>query len=202
MLENNNINLNLENTVSDTIYHYSNLIEEGLKERNVYINSSINGTTGLEISLVLKKLDKDNHRPIHLFINSPGGSVLDGMIIIDTMKTIKSPVYTYCMGIAASMGSLILSQGDKRFAYQNSEIMIHQPLIAGGIGGSQSDIEIVAKNLQRTRNHAEKMMANSSKGKSTFEKIHEICEKDTFLTPKEALELGLIDEIVQNAVKE
>jgi ATP-dependent Clp protease protease subunit len=114
------------------------------------------------------------------------------------MQYIKSDVAVVCMGMAASMGAFLLSGGahGKRFALPNAEIMIHQPLIGGGLGGQQTDIMIHAKNLERTRDRLETIMAKNT-GK-TVEEIHNACERDNYLTAQEALDFGLIDQIVEN----
>jgi ATP-dependent Clp protease protease subunit len=129
------------------------------------------------------------------YINSPGGSVSAGLAIHDTLRYIKPDVSTVCLGMAASMGSFLLSAGEKgkRFALPNSEIMIHQPL-TGGLHGQCTDIKIHAAHLERTRKRLEDLMSEYT-GK-TYDEIHTACERDNYLTAEEAKAFGLIDEIL------
>ena len=144
--------------------------------------------------LYLESIDPD--KDINLYINSPGGSVTAGMAIFDTMNFIKPDVSTICMGLAASMGSFLLSAGakGKRLALPNSEIMIHQPLINGGLSGQCTDIAIHARNLEKTREKLEKIIAANT-GK-TYEEVNRACERDNYLSAQEALDFGLIDKII------
>ena len=134
---------------------------------------------------------------VSLYINSPGGSVSDGMAIYDTMNYIKCDVSTICMGMAASMGAFLLSSGakGKRLALPNSEIMIHQPLIAGGgISGQVTDIQIRSKYLQRTKDNLNHILSENT-GKD-YETICRDTERDNFMSAEEALEYGLIDKVL------
>lgn len=168
-----------------------------LKDRIIMLNGEVNTTSAAITSAQLLYLDsEDKESPIWLYINSPGGSIVDGMAINDTMHLIKAPVYTVAMGMAASMGAFLLSQGEPghRYSTINSEIMVHQPL--GGYQGQVTDIEIHTARIRKTKEKLVLQMANSTNGKTSPEVMWELCERDKFLDPDEALELGLIDQIL------
>ena len=168
-----------------------------LNDRIIMLSDQVNDATASVVVAQLLYLDsQDSEKDISLYINSPGGSVTAGMAIYDTMNYIKCDVSTICIGMAASMGAFLLSSGakGKRIALPNSEIMIHQPLIGGGLGGQQTDIMIHAKNLERTRDRLEEIIASNT-GKSV-EEIHAACERDNYMTAQEALEFGLIDKVI------
>ena len=168
-----------------------------LTDRIIMLSDQVNDTTAsLVVAQLLFLESQDTEKDISLYINSPGGSVTAGMAIYDTMNYIKCDVSTICIGMAASMGAFLLSAGakGKRIALPNSEIMIHQPLIGGGLGGQQTDIMIHAKNLERTRDRLEEIIATNT-GKSV-EEIHAACERDNYMTAQEALEFGLIDKVI------
>ena len=142
---------------------------------------------------------EDPGKDIFLYINSPGGSITDGMAIYDTMQYIKSDVCTICVGLAASMGSLLLTAGakGKRYALPNSEILIHQPLIAGGgISGQTTEIKIHADHMVKTREKLNKIL--SERTGQPIEKIQVDTERDNYMTAQEALEYGLIDGIMDS----
>lgn len=168
-----------------------------LNDRIIMLSDQVNDTTAsLVVAQLLYLESQDTEKDISLYINSPGGSVTAGFAIYDTMNYIKCDVSTICIGMAASMGAFLLSAGakGKRFALPNSEIMIHQPLIGGGLGGQQTDIMIHAKNLERTRDRLEAILAENT-GKS-IEEIHAACERDNYMTSQEALDYGLIDKVI------
>ena len=168
-----------------------------LNDRIIMLSDQVNDATASVVVAQLLYLEsQDSEKDISLYINSPGGSVTAGMAIYDTMNYIKCDVSTICIGMAASMGAFLLSSGakGKRIALPNSEIMIHQPLIGGGLGGQQTDIMIHAKNLERTRDRLEEIIAANT-GK-TVEEIHSACERDNYMTAQEALEFGLIDKVI------
>ena len=149
-------------------------------------------------------LESENpEKPIQLYINSPGGSVTAGLAIYDTMQYIQSDVSTICMGKAASMGSLLLAGGapGRRFALPHSSIMVHQP--SGGYVGQASDIAIHAKEILRVREQLNKIYKTHMTGKKqmSLDEIGKMLERDYFLSVDEALELGLIDEIMDRRVK-
>jgi ATP-dependent Clp protease protease subunit len=164
-----------------------------LNDRIIMLNEEVNNVTaGLVVAQLLFLEGQD----ISLYINSPGGSISAGMAIYDTMNYIKCDVSTICVGMAASMGAFLLSSGakGKRFCLPNSEVMIHQPLISGGLSGQQTDITIHAKYLEKTRETLEKIMADNC-GKS-YEQLHKDCERDNFLSAEEACAYGLVDKVI------
>ncbi|MDE6055471.1 MAG: ATP-dependent Clp protease proteolytic subunit [Lachnospiraceae bacterium] len=140
--------------------------------------------------LYLDSLGKEE--PIHIYINSPGGSVTAGLAILDTMRLVKSKIYTYCIGLAASMGSILLSSGDKRYIVPHAEVMIHQPL--GGTRGQATDIEIAAKHISRTKEVLNSILAENC-GR-TYEEVSQDTERDNWKSAAEALEYGLVDKII------
>ena len=169
-----------------------------LNDRIIMLSDQVNdATASLVVAQLLYLESQDTEKDISLYINSPGGSVTAGFAIYDTMNYIKCDVSTICIGMAASMGAFLLSAGAKgqRFALPNSEIMIHQPLIGGGLGGQQTDIMIHAKNLERTRDRLESILAANT-GK-TLEQIHIDCERDNYMMAQEAMEYGLIDKVIE-----
>ncbi len=169
-----------------------------LNDRIIMLNEEVNNVTaGLVVAQLLFLEGQDPDKDISLYINSPGGSITAGFAIYDTMNYIKCDVSTICVGMAASMGAFLLSSGakGKRFCLPNSEVMIHQPLIGGGLSGQQTDITIHAKYLEKTREKLERIMAENC-GK-TFEQLHIDCERDNFLSAQEAFEYGLVDKVIE-----
>ena len=170
---------------------YSRLLED----RIIFLGEEVTDVSANVIIAQLLFLEaEDPSKDIHLYINSPGGSVTAGMAIYDTMNYIKCDVSTICMGLAASMGAFLLAGGakGKRFALPNSEIMIHQP--SGGARGQASDIKIVADNIIKTRRRLNEMLAANT-GRP-IEEIERDTERDNFMTAEDAKNYGLIDEIV------
>lgn len=171
-----------------------------LKDRIIFLSEDVNQTSAsLVIAQLLFLESEDPDKEISLYINSPGGSVSDGLGIIDTMNYIKCPVTTICIGMAASMGALLLTSGEKgkRFATPNAEILIHQPLIGGqggGISGQTTEIKIQADQMVKTRERINKIISSTT-GKS-IEEVEKDTERDHYLTAQEALEYGLIDGIM------
>lgn len=167
-----------------------------LKERIVCLHSSVGEHQASSIVAQLLYLDSvDAKSPIYFYINSPGGSVTDGLAIYDTMQYIRPPVHTVCMGMAASMGSLLLAGGRKgeRLALPNARIMIHQP--SGGVRGQASDIAIVAKEILALRQRLCKIYSHHT-GRDPDE-IEKTMERDHYMTPDEAVQFGLIDRVIQ-----
>ena len=169
-----------------------------LKDRIILLGEDVNPTSS---SLIVAKMlfleSEDPDKEIYFYINSPGGSITDGMAIVDTMNYIKCPVETVCVGLAASMGAVLLTAGEKgkRFAMPNSEIMIHQPLIGGGgLQGQATEIKIHADHLVRTREKLNKFLSERT-GKP-LDVIEKDTERDNYMTAEEALEYGLIDGIM------
>lgn len=169
-----------------------------LKDRIIFLGSAVTDDVANSIIAQLLFLEVDNpEKDIHLYINSPGGSVSAGLAIYDMLQFVKCEVATYCMGMAASMGSLLLTAGakGKRYALPNSRIMIHQPhLGGGGIGGQVTDIEIQAKELVKTKNRLTEIYVKHT-GKP-FDILSQNMERDFFMTPTEAKDFGLIDTVV------
>ena len=169
-----------------------------LKDRIIYLGEDVNPTTSsLIVAQMLFLESEDPDKEIYFYINSPGGSITDGMAIVDTMNYIKCPVETVCVGLAASMGAVLLTAGEKgkRFAMPNSEIMIHQPLIGGGgLQGQATEIKIHADHFVRTREKLNKFLSERT-GKP-LDVIEKDTERDNYMTAEEALEYGLIDGIM------
>ena len=170
-----------------------------LKERIIFLVGPVNDHTANLVVAQLLFLESENpDKDIYFYINSPGGSVTAGMSIYDTMKFIKPDVQTLCLGQAASMGAFLLSAGTKgkRFALPNSRVMIHQPLISGGLGGQASDIEIHARELLKLKEKLNQMLAEHT-GKS-LEQIERDTDRDNFMSAQEAADYGLIDKVITN----
>ncbi|KAJ7785667.1 Clp protease-domain-containing protein [Mycena metata] len=178
-----------------------------LRERVIMLYGPIRDTDSTLVVAQLLFLEaEDTSKPIHLYINSPGGSVTAGLAIYDTMQYVSSPIHTYCIGQAASMGSLLLSAGEKgkRHCLPNASIMIHQP--SGGASGQASDIAIHAKEILRIREvltgiyqkHCEKGGESKEAGLRRF---GEALERDYFMTAQEALEFGIVDAILEKSPK-
>ena len=166
-----------------------------LNDRIVMLTDEVNNTTAsLVVAQLLYLEGQDPTKDIHLYINSPGGSVTAGMAIYDTMKYIKCDVSTICLGMAASMGAFLLAGGTKgkRLALPNAEIMIHQP--SGGAQGQATEIEIVADHILKTKEKLNRILAENTG--QTYEKIKADTERDNYMTAQEALEYGLIDVVV------
>ena len=171
-----------------------------LKDRIIFLGEDVNPTSAsLVIAQLLFLESEDPDKEIFLYINSPGGSITDGMGIVHTMNYIKCPVTTICVGLAASFGAVLLANGEKgkRFATPNSEILIHQPLIGGqggGISGQATEIKIHADHMIRTREKLNKLL--SEKTGQPIEQIEKDTERDHYMSAQEALEYGLIDGIM------
>jgi len=166
-----------------------------LKERIVFLGEEVNDVTAsLVVAQLLFLEAEDPDKDIHLYINSPGGSITAGMAIYDTMKYIKCDVSTICVGMAASMAAFLLAGGakGKRFALPNSEVMIHQPL--GGAQGQATDIKIHADHIVFIRKRMNEMLASFT-GKPV-EEVEADTERDNFLTADQAKEYGLVDEVI------
>ena len=169
-----------------------------LKDRIVMLCDEVNDVTAsLVVAQLLFLESEDPDKDISLFINSPGGSISSGMAVYDTIHYIKSDVSTYCVGLAASMGAILLAGGakGKRFALPNSEIMIHQPSIGGGLKGQATDIKIHADHIIRTKNKLNKIMSDNTG--QPLEVVERDQERDNFMTAEEALAYGIIDKIIE-----
>lgn len=166
-----------------------------LKDRVIFLGDAIdNSVANVVVGQLLFLESVDPDKDIHLYINSPGGSVTAGMAILDTMRFIKSPVCTICIGEASSMGAVLLAAGEKgkRFSLPNSRIMIHQPL--GGFHGQATDIQIRAKEILRTKDKLNRMLSEATG--QPFERLETDTDRDNFMTAEEALGYGLIDRII------
>lgn len=169
-----------------------------LKDRIIILGTPVTDEVANTIIAQLLFLEVDNpEKDIHLYINSPGGSVTAGLAIYDVMQYVKCDVATFCLGMAASMGSLLLTAGTtgKRYIMPNSRVMIHQPLIQGGLSGQASDIEIQAKEMSRTKDKLTKIYATHT-GKD-FEFLTKSMDRDYFMTAEEAKSFGLVDHIIE-----
>lgn len=175
-----------------------------LKDRIIFLSEDVNNVSAsLVVAQLLFLESEDPDKEIFLYINSPGGSITDGMGIVDTMNYIKCPVTTICVGLAASFGAVLLANGEKgkRFATPNSEILIHQPLIGGqggGISGQATEIKIHADHMIRTREKLNKLL--SEKTGQPIDVIERDTERDHYMTAQEALEYGLIDGIMDKRI--
>ena len=172
-----------------------------LKDRIIFLGEDVNPTSAsLVIAQLLFLESEDPDKEISLYINSPGGSITDGMGIVDTMNYIKCPVSTICIGMAASMGAVLLASGEKgkRFATPNAEILIHQPLIGGqggGLSGQTTEIKIHADHMVKTREKLNKLL--SARTGQPLDVIEKDTERDNYMTAEEALKYGLIDGIME-----
>ena len=170
-----------------------------LKERIIFLSEQVDSASASLVIAQLLFLDaEDPGKDIYLYINSPGGSITDGMAIYDTIQYIKSDVCTICVGMAASMGAVLLASGTKgkRYALPNSEILIHQPLIGGGLSGQATEVKIHADHLVATREKLNKVL--SERTGQSIETIQKDTERDNYMTAQQAKEYGLIDEIMES----
>ena len=168
-----------------------------LKDRIIFLGTDVNDYSANAIIAQLLFLEaEDPDKDIYLYINSPGGSVTAGMAIYDTMNYIKPDINTICVGMAASMGAVLLSAGTKgkRFALKNSEIMIHQPL--GGAQGQATDIAIHAEHILKIKEKLTKILAENSN--QPYDVVKAGTERDNFMSADEALEYGLIDKVISS----
>ena len=182
------------------VERWYDLASRMLKDRIIFIDDEINSVTASSIIMQLLTLESENKdAPITIYINSPGGSISDGMAIYDVMNKVKCPIITVCLGMAASMGAFLLSCGTrgKRYCLPNSTVMIHQPL--GGGRGQATEIEIIAKRILALRDKLYRIMSKNSN--VDYETMANACERDNYLTPEEALKMGLIDKIIDSPPK-
>ena len=168
-----------------------------LNDRIIILSDEVNDTTAsLVVAQLLSLEAQDPDKDISLYINSPGGSITSGMAIYDTMNYIKCDVSTVCIGMAASMGAFLLAAGakGKRYALPNSEIMIHQPLISGGLSGQTTDIKIYSDHLVKTKEKMNRILSERT-GKP-YEQVCADTERDNFMSAEEARLYGLVDEVI------
>jgi ATP-dependent Clp protease protease subunit len=169
-----------------------------LKDRIIFIGGGINDDlASLVVAQLLFLSNEDHKSDVHMYINSPGGSVTAGLGIIDTMQFIRPDICTYCIGQCASMGSLIAASGThgKRYTLPNARNLMHQPLVGGIIEGQATDLEIEAREMLRLRDRIYKIYADTT-GKSV-ERIERDCDRNKWLDDKEMLEYGLVDKILE-----
>ena len=170
-----------------------------LKDRVIFLGGPVTDeSANLIVAQMLFLSNESDKEDIHFYINSPGGSVSAGLGIYDTMQFIRPPVATYCIGVAASMGSLLLMAGtkDKRYVLSNSRVLIHQPLIGGVMQGPATDLGIQAKEMIRTRERLYKIIVEHT-GKD-YETIARDCERDKWLDAEESVEYGVVDSILKH----
>ncbi|MFB6352131.1 MAG: ATP-dependent Clp endopeptidase proteolytic subunit ClpP [Bradymonadaceae bacterium] len=167
-----------------------------LKERIVFLGTGVNDQVSNSIIAQLLFLEsEDPEKEIYLYINSPGGSVTAGLAVYDTMQYIQAPVTTICMGQAASMGALLLAAGDdgRRLCLPNGRVLIHQPIM-GGVSGQASDIDIQAQEILNLRERINRILAHHTG--QDMERIKEDTDRDYYMSAEEALDYGLVDEII------
>lgn len=167
-----------------------------LMDRILFINTDVNSTMANILTAQLLWLDQQGNKPINMYINSPGGSVIDGLQIIDTMNFINSPISTTCLGMAASMGAVILSCGEKgeRYVLPHSRVMVHQA--SGGYQGKSSEVKTNYEQLMRCQKDIYEIMA-ANLGKS-YDEIEKLCDNtDKWFIGKEAIDLGIVDKMVE-----
>ena len=169
-----------------------------LSDRIIFLGEEVSdNSANLIVAQMLFLEAQDPEKDIRLYINSPGGSISAGLAIYDTMQYIKCDVSTICLGLAASFGAFLLAGGTKgkRMALPNAEIMIHQPAISGGVKGQATDIQIVSDHIQQSKKRLNRIMAQNT-GR-TEEEIAAATERDNYMTAAEALEFGIIDQIIE-----
>ena len=169
-----------------------------LLDRIIFLGTEVNDTVAnLLIAQILFLEQSDAEAPIHFYINSPGGGVYAGLGIYDIMEYVTCPIYTYCVGMAASMGSILLQAGQAghRYALPHARIMIHQPL--GGARGQASDIQIQAREIQDLKGQLTQIYVDHTSTGKTYDVYEEAMDRDNYLGPKEAKEMGLIDVIIE-----
>ncbi len=174
------------------------LEKQFFEKRAVYLWGVVEDKSARDVVSKLLLLDSDKPgEEIKLYINSPGGVVTSGMVIYDTMKMLGSPVSTICMGLAASMGSILLSAGikGKRSIYPHGEVMIHQPSLGGYFQGTSADLEIQAVQTQKTKELGARILAENCD--KTFDQIMKDFDRDYWMDPKEAVEYGIVDSILE-----
>lgn len=188
-----------EQPKSDLMMFSKRLEKLFFENRSVYLWGVVDDKSAKDVVSKLLLLDADNSgKEIKFYINSPGGVVTSGMVIYDTMKMIKSPISTICMGLAASMGSILLSGGEKgrRFIYPHGEVMIHQPSLGGYIQGVSADLEIQARQTKKVKEIGARILAENC-GK-TMAQIMKDFDRDFWMDAKESIEYGIVDKIVES----
>lgn len=171
-----------------------------LMDRILFLNTNVEPTMANILTAQLLWLDQQSDKPINMYINSPGGSVIDGLQLIDTMNFINAPISTTCLGMAASMGAVILSCGEKgkRFVLPHSRVMIHQ--VSSGMSGTFSDMKIEFEQTERCKKDIYNILAKNI-GKS-YEEIESLCDRNNWFIGQEAVDLGIADKVVETVKKE
>src|SRR5688572_12175234 len=191
-----------ERAQMDTQMLYKKLEKYFYQSRSIYLWGIVDDKSAKDVvtKLLLLEADKPGEE-IKFFISSPGGAVTSGMVVYDTMQMIKSPVSTICMGLAASMGSILLSGGEKgrRFIYPHGEVMIHQPSLGGHIQGVSADMEIHAEQILRTKEMGAKILAENTG--QTIERIRKDFERDYWMDAEKSIEYGIVDKIISKLDK-
>ena len=187
-----------ERAQPDTMMLLKRLEKYFIKTRSVYLWGMVDDKTAKDVvtKMLLLEADKPGEE-IKFYINSPGGIVTSGMVIYDTMRMMKSPVSTICMGLAASMGSILLSGGvkGKRYIFPHGEVMIHQPSLGGSIQGVSADLEIQARQTKRVKDLGAKILAENCG--QTIEKIMKDFDRDYWMDADEAVGYGIVDEVIK-----
>jgi ATP-dependent Clp protease protease subunit len=181
----------------DTQMLYKRMEKLFFESRSVYLWGIVDDRSSKDLVSKLLLLEADNPgKEIKFFISSPGGSVTSGMVVYDTMRMLKSPVSTICMGLAASMGSILLSGGEKgkRFIYPHGEVMIHQPSLGGHVQGVSADMEIHAEQILRTKNMGAQILAANTG--QTIERIKKDFERDYWMDAQKSIDYGIVDKII------
>lgn len=186
----------------DTRMLYKRMEKYFYDTRSIHLWGVVDDKSAKDVVTKLLLLEADAPgKEIKFYISSPGGSVTSGMVIYDTMKLISSPVSTICMGLAASMGSILLSGGEKgrRFIYPHGEVMIHQPSLGGHIQGVSADMEIHAEQILRTKNMGARILAENTG--QTIERIKKDFERDYWMDAEKSIEYGIVDKIISKLDK-
>jgi ATP-dependent Clp protease protease subunit len=181
----------------DTRMLYKRLERYFFETRSIYLWGVVDDKSAKDVVTKLLLLEADAPgKEIKFFMSSPGGSVTSGMVVYDTMKLIKSPISTICMGLAASMGSILLSAGEKgkRFIYPHGEVMIHQPSLGGHIQGVSADMEIHAEQILRTKLMGARILAENTG--QTIERIKKDFERDYWMDAEKSIEYGIVDKVL------
>lgn len=174
---------------------YFDLYSRLLQDNVIMLDTEINDEVASSIVGQLLFLDSQSKEPIKMYINSPGGSVTAGLAILDVMNYIQSPIYTICIGEAASMGAFLLSMGEKRYAMPNSRIMIHQ--VSSGFQGQVSDIKIQYEEAKLLNDKLCKYLVDATKNKVNYEQMLQLIDRDKYMSAEEAKNYGFIDDIIK-----
>ena len=191
-----------ERAETDTRMLYKRMEKHFYDTRSIYLWGVVDDKSAKDVVTKLLLLEADNSgKEIKFYISSPGGSVTSGMVIYDMMKAVSSPISTICMGLAASMGSILLSAGEKgkRYIFPHGEVMIHQPSLGGHIQGVSADMEIHAEQILRTKLMGAKILADNTG--QTIERIKKDFERDYWMDAEKAIEYGIVDKIMNKLEK-